>query len=593
MSEKHCHRVRQEIVFGILLLALVGLAARLVLLIRNGSCQVVQQAVRQQRMVIPLPGRVGSIRACASGSFPLLAGSRQAPLAYADPSLLSELQWQEQTLHLAEILHSQLTAPDRQVRRWRMYDEIISRRRQGRRYHVLGRDLSERQVEQIRQLDCRAVGIQHEWKREYPNGPLASAIVGFRRRDGVAGGGLELLLDDVLASRDGRRVMLADARRRPIWPVCQDSVLPSDGSDVFLTIDLNIQRFLSEAVGDSVQKFHAQWGTGIVINPHTGEILAMCSAPTFDPNRYSTTDPEAMANLAISAPVEPGSVLKPIYAAMAVQLGLVSWQSRFDVENGVYRAQRGGTIRDTHPEKVLSLRDIVIRSSNIGMAKIGEILGNERSYKIARHFGLGELTGIELPAESAGILRDLEDWDGYSMRRVPFGQEISTTTLQLGLAFSALANGGLLHKPRLIHHITDPDGKVRTPQVAPPRRVLSRDVAASALDVLREVVEDEHGTGENCRLSRWTSFGKTGTAQVPNRHGYNDRDYLGSFVGGAPAEKPALLVVISIYKPQRSRGYYGGTVAAPYVARVLEQSLEYLDVPPDKSVEALARTPGL
>jgi cell division protein FtsI (penicillin-binding protein 3) len=283
-------------------------------------------------------------------------------------------------------------------------------------------------------------------------------------------------------------------------------------------------------------------------------------------------------------------VLKPLFAAAAVQRGVVSWASRIDCENGVYRAHRGGRISDHgHSYDALCLRDVVIRSSNIGMAKIGEMLGNDRLYRIARQFGFGEPTGVELPAESPGILRDLHKWDGYSLRRVPFGQEISVTTLQLAMAFSSLANGGILHRPRLIHHIAGPDGKKRHLPVGPSRRVLSRRVAAEALDVLRGVVEDEHGTGRRCRLDRWTSFGKTGTAQVPDRHGYNDRDYMGSFVGGAPAERPAVLCVISIYKPDRTLGYYGGTVAAPYVGQVLAQSLEYLDVRPDRPREAWAR----
>jgi len=238
---------------------------------------------------------------------------------------------------------------------------------------------------------------------------------------------------------------------------------------------------------------------------------------------------------------------------------------------------------------MLSLEEVNVVSSNIGMAKVGEMLGNDELYRIARSFGFGSKTGIELPGESAGQVRPPGKWDGYSLRRVPFGQEISVTALQLTMAFCSLVNGGLLMRPRLVDSIVDAGtGQViwkSRPVVV--RRVLSSRVSARSLEVLRAVIE--RGTGRACRLSEWSSFGKTGTAQVAMSGGYNDRDYCGSFIGGAPASRPRVVCLISIYRPNRSLGYYGGKVAAPYVKEVLEQTLSYLGVPPDlpdRSAEA-------
>jgi cell division protein FtsI/penicillin-binding protein 2 len=349
-------------------------------------------------------------------------------------------------------------------------------------------------------------------------------------------------------------------------------------------MDVVIQGFLQRAVCQSVERYGAKWGTGVVMDPRTGEILAMCSAPTFNPNEYNTADPNHMTPHAIVSPYEPGSIFKPIMAAAAVQTGVVTYDTKLPIGqyNGVYRAHRGGRISDhgkAYPD--LSVEDGVVHSSNIAMSKIGERLGNRRMYEIVRAFGFGSKTSLPLRGESAGIVRDAEKWDGYSLRRVPFGQEIAATAVQLTAAFSALVNGGELLRPRLIERLTEPDGSVvyRSRRRAV-RRLLSPAVSKRTREVLAQVVE--RGTGKRCRLEKWTSFGKTGTAQIPGPGGYVDGAYTGSFVGGAPVDTPAVICLISIYWPDRSRGYYGGVVAAPYVREVLEQTLEYLDVPPDR-----------
>ncbi|MHC4295146.1 MAG: penicillin-binding transpeptidase domain-containing protein, partial [Planctomycetota bacterium] len=274
------------------------------------------------------------------------------------------------------------------------------------------------------------------------------------------------------------------------------------------------------------------------VDPFTGKVLAMCSAPTFNPNFYSETDSTHRTNRAICTPFEPGSAFKPIVAAAAVDAGALNYSSEIFCENGVYRAHRGGRIRD-HGESYgyLTLADGVIFSSNICMAKVGEKLGNARLYQIAKRFGFGDSTDVKLPGDSGGIIRPKDSWDGYSLRRVPFGQEISVTALQMTMAFSALANGGLLLKPYLIDKIVDSEGNImQRGQREVVRRVLSPQVAAQTLEVMQGVVE--RGTGKACRLMNWTSFGKTGTAQIPGEGGYVEGAYTATFVGGGPVERP-------------------------------------------------------
>jgi len=574
---------RINLAFGLLGLGAVVLCVRLGVLVHSDPACAAAKARRQQTMVVPLPGRPGGIFARTRGSYVPLVVSRQVPSCYLDPLLLRDEEAPEVCLALGQVLG---------VHPVHLQEQIVRRRE--KRFLWVRRGITEVEADAVRTLRLPAVRITHEWQREYPSGPLAATVVGFRQRDGVGAGGLELSLDERLSATDGKRVMLADAFRRPIWPVAEASRCPRDGANVFLCLDAVIQETLQNALEASVEQFGAQWGTGVVMDPQTGDVLAMCSAPSFDPADYQHASAAHRTNRAICTPFEPGSALKPVYAAAAVEAGLVGYQTQIFCENGMYHASRGGRISD-HGQHYghLTVEDVVVFSSNIGMAKIGEKIGNRAMYEVAGRFGFGQKTHVGLPGESGGIVRPAARWDGYSLRRVPFGQEISVTALQLVTAFASLANGGLLMQPRLIDHVLDADGNVvwRNPPRAL-RRVLSPSVAARSLATLQQVVE--RGTGKKCRLEHWTSFGKTGTAQIPGRGGYVDGAYVGSFLGGAPAGRtPRVLCLISIYWPERGKGYYGATVAAPFVKDVLEKSLRYLKVPPDRPEVAVRRGTGL
>jgi len=572
MQTESTPRGRLGVAFTLLLMGAGLLGVRQAGLINNSTADTLDLAAKQQRMVVPLAGRPGGIWVRTRHSYRLLAGSRQSPSCYMDPYMIPE----EQIDRVARDLARSLGLDSRGL-------SALIRSRRDSRFVWVKRDIKDREVEAVTSLGIPSmVGITHEWRRQYPNGALAAGVLGFCLADGSPGGGLELSQRRWLGATDGRRVLLADARRRPIWLSSDDSAPPTDGHDVYLTIDASIQSFLEEAICEAVDQYDGKWAVGVVVEPATGRILAMASAPTFDPNEFNQAPPDNWANRAILCPYEPGSVAKPIFAAAAVDAGVATYNTEVFCENGVYYAPRGGRITD-HGKSygMMTLEQGVVASSNICLAKVGGMLGNNRLHAAALRFGLGAATGIELPGEEPGTIRPLDKWDGYSTPRVPFGQEMSVTALQLAMAFAALGNGGLLMKPQLIEQVTDPHGQVvyrSQPKVV--RRVIRPETSASTVEVLRKVVEE--GTGQNSRLSQWTSFGKTGTAQIPGVGGYIEGAYTGSFVGGAPVKSPRVICLISVYWPDKQKGYYGSTVAAPYVKSVLERTLAYLEVPSDR-----------
>ncbi len=578
--------VRINTIFLLLVLGMLALGLKVVHLVRHRKEAIVKFAQAQRLRIIPLPARPGSIWGRSGTSYRQLADSRQVPLCFVDPAMVYKLD-SVNIDDLAADLAAVLSLDARTIR------EAIESRPDAR-YVVLKRELTDSESDAVRGLGVQAVaGISYEWKRFYPNGPLAANTLGFSYKgfgfnrselgspDRI-GTGLELVMAPFVAKQDGWDTMLTDAPRRPIERVVDESLPAEDGADVFLTLDLTIQGYLEAALAEIAVEYTPEFVTGIIVEPRSGRILAMASFPTYDPNAFEEATPEARMDHVILSPYEPGSVFKPLITAAAVDKGHVTYATRIDCENGEYRPHRGGRITD-HGQRydMLSVAEIIIKSSNIGMAKIGAQMGNEQLYDTLMQYGFDTPTGIGLPAEGAGTVRALGDWDTYSTPRVPFGQEVSVTSLQLVMAFSALANDGQLMKPILVDRIVASDGSVvvdRQPEVV--RQVVRPQVARESVDVMARVVEE--GTGKRARSNYWTTFGKTGTAQVAGPGGYVDGAYVGSFIGGGPVGSPRVICLISVYKPDRTRGYYGGTVAAPYVRQVLEQTLSYLDVPPDR-----------
>ncbi len=590
MEDVRHPRWRLHLLFGVLAAALLALIGRVAHLQYWRGEELIEFARGQQKRVILLPARPGNIFGRTAGGPVLLAASKQVPSCYVDPGLLSDAELPAVAARVAAAL---------QVPKAEVLATIM--RRRNTRFAFLARGITPDQAEAVRKLKIAAVKTMHEWRRHYPNGETAAHVLGFRQVDGAAAAGIERKADKWLKATAGRKVMRDDAARGGRMARLVEYEAPRDGRNVILTLDVMIQHFLERALAEAVEEFGNQEVTdpakataamGVVLDPSTGEVLAMASIPTYNPNHYQTTSSAQRRNRVVTDPFEPGSAFKPFIVAGAVQMGRATMDSQFHCYHGTYHAHNGGTIRDFPGERFgdLPLVEILIHSSNIGMAKLGERLGNESLWRIVSAFGYGRRTGIDIPGECPGRLVPTSEWTGYATRRLPFGQgPIMVTNLQLATAFAAIANGGLLMKPRVIHSVLDTDGKLlyRGEKQAV-RRVLTPPVAREMIQrALVNVVR--RGTGKRCRLDDWQAFGKTGTAQIGGPGGYEERAYTATFVAGAPALKPALVCAISVYRPDYGKGYTGGKVAAPAVRKVLAKSLPYLSVPPDDYESVAAR----
>ena len=427
------------------------------------------------------------------------------------------------------------------------------------------------------------IGIQSDWQRHYPMGSLAAHIVGFTSVDNRGLEGVELQCNEQLTGSSGQDIFFADIARRPIRLKQQSSRL-NDGVGIILTLDSTIQQFARAELSKQYESYEAESAVAIVAEPKTGAILAMISLPDFDPNDVRSTDPNNFRNRAINDQFEPGSILKPIVAAIAIDAGVVDKNEKIFCEYGNYRGKGFGRIGEygNHRFGNMKVWEILVHSSNIGMAKIGQKLGRDKLYKGLKLFGFGRKTSIDLPGEAEGLLWPVKKWTGYSVTRIPFGQEISVTAIQIVRAFCILANGGRLVRPFLVKAMVDNDGEILKLKRPPPAVgfVVSPEVARWIVtDAMVGVVNE--GTGKKAKLEKWQVFGKTGTANIAssNRKGYSDNAYIASFIAGEPADEPAVVVLVSIRKPnvKLGKGYTGGTVAAPVVARILEKTLNYLE----------------
>lgn len=583
---------RLNLIFGLLVLALMGLGIRMGLLLCDSRPKASRLAQTQEQLTLPLPGRIGSIFARANSTPVMLAGSKQLPSCYIDlkEDVLREDELSDVAIKLGQVLHLEALELNN-----------LFHLRRGSRFVWVKRHVTPDEATAVKALKCRAAGILPEWQREYPNATLGSTLVGWRMGNGEPGGGMELSLSNLLLPKDGYKTLSTDACRRPTGEV--ETKAPEDGSNIFLTIDTNVQTWLEEAIATSLDKSKAKWGVGVMVNPKTGEILGMCSITldpatrkpvSFDPEHFNATSADSRNNYAICVPFEPGSACKTPFATAAVSEGIVDWDTKIYCENGIFHSANGGTVSD-HGSHYgwLTVREIIEQSSNVGMGKIGLKAGNDLIYKWERDFGFGSRTGIDLPGETGGIVRGRRQMDGYSFR-VMFGQEISTSALQLAMAYCALANGGTLLKPWIVDRVVDCHGNVtQRGQRTVVRQACKPAAAQGAVEAMSGVVI--RGTGKAAKLSKWAAFGKTGTAQIPSpipgQHGYADGAFTGTFVGGAPASDPQVVCVISIHWPKVG-SHYGAVVAAPYWKDVMEKTLVYLNVAPDKEDEPEAPRGG-
>jgi cell division protein FtsI (penicillin-binding protein 3) len=460
---------------------------------------------------------------------------------------------------------------------------------QAKHFLWVKRRLSAVEVERIKELNLPAgiYGFREEYLRRYPQGPLAAQVIGLRDIDGRGQGGVEQSLNPVLAGRNGWRELIRDAQGRviDIQPTAEEPPLP--GRSVTLTLDAVIQLYAERELDTLVEKFQPKGCCAVVLSAETGEVLAMASRPTFDPNIPEKASDAAWKNRVISDIYEPGSTFKPFIVSWALQKKLIERDELFNCENGEYRMGRR-LLHDHHRYGSLNVTDILVKSSNIGMAKIGERLTNAGLFTAASNFGFGRKTGIELPTEEAGLLRPLAEWTSYSTGSIPMGQELSATPLQIITAYGALANRGRMNSPHLVLRIGD------DPLSAPPpvfvSQIVKPDIAEWLVqDVLTEVIH--RGTGRKAQLQSYQIFGKTGTAQKldPETGLYSKQLNISSFVCGGPADKPKVLVLVTVDEPTEGGDGFGGTVAAPAASKILEKTLQQLRIPARPTLRSVFR----
>jgi cell division protein FtsI/penicillin-binding protein 2 len=566
------------VVIGLLLLAMAGLVGRLVDLQLGGGDRALAYALPRRVSTVPVMARRGMVLDVRGR---ILAGSRLTNTVFADPWLLAEPSdgddWPSAELirSLSEILQQEPGELRAQITA-----------NPSKRFVTLARQVDDSAAERVRELRVFGVGVISEPVREYPMGSLFAHGLGFVGREGKGLEGLEAALDDVLTGHDGHKTVIKDASQRHLW-LDEDGGFepPVDGHDVVLSIDAVVQEIAERHLGEAVAQFEAPAGSLLVMDPRTGELLALANWPTFDPNNFQQADADARRDRAITDPVEPGSIFKPFVAATALKEKVVNTEELIFCHNGLAVFGKR-MLHDVHPYGQLTFKEIVAKSSNIGMAQLGLRLGNARIEPTLRAFGFGSPTGIELPGESGGILLPLNTWTSYSTTSLPMGQEISVTPLQVITAFSAIVNGGTLMRPRVVRGIVSADGEVIEDRSQPivRRQVLDAKTADYMRDVVLTAVVNE-GTGKRVQLDEYQVCGKTGTAQVARKDGkgYEPGAYTSSFVGAAPASDPRVAVLCMIYRPNASKGYYGSTVSGPAVREVIRETLAYLRVPPDRT----------
>ena len=459
-----------------------------------------------------------------------------------------------------------------------------------RRYIVIKREVPAATAnalrEKLRAGNLRGIYFEHDATRIYPNGSMLCHVIGFTDFDHHGIQGVEASMEEYLHGQDGYRFIEHNRAGQEIVPYRGQERAPRDGYQIHLSVDLGLQNIVENEIDAAMAQYFPQKATIILMRPQTGEILAMANRPHFDLNLRSEARPDQMKNRAIIDMMEPGSTFKIVAAAAALNERKVRPDSSIFCENGLWNF--GGTaLHDHRSFSYLSVREILIKSSNIGAAKLGLSVGEQKFYEYIRRFGFGERTGIELPGEINGLIRSPKSWSKISITRIPMGHEIGVTPLQMTVAMATIANGGKLIMPRIVKSITTSDGKsISSLSPVVLRQVISPETAREIGDALRGVVSDS-GTAAAATVPGFTIAGKTGTAQkVDPRGGYEEGKYVVSFAGYLPAEHPEFvgLVVLDDAHTSKPELNYGGLVAGPIFSHLAEKAARYLDLEPHEEI---------
>jgi cell division protein FtsI (penicillin-binding protein 3) len=481
----------------------------------------------------------------------------------------------------AEILSSVLGRTQKDL-----FNQIMEARSSGRRFLWIARRIAPEQAQLLETIDLAGVHTRKEPRRFYPNGPLAAHLLGYVGLDGNGLAGIEQVYNERISGEPGKLFLEKDSRGRA-YESTEISGRP--GQTIILTIDQSIQYQAETALTAAISQSGAKAGTAIVLEPHTGEILALANAPTFDPNDVGATTPAERANWALQNFYEPGSTFKVVAFSAAIEKGLAKPDDHIDCQMGsITIAKR--VIHDHHSFGNLTIAEALAKSSNVAAIKLGLRVGDPTMYDYITRFGFGSRTGIELPGETAGMVHPLRRWLPSSIGSIAIGQEVGVTPLQMAAAFGALANDGVRIAPHLIREIRNAAGATVYRPTPEQRRVISKETAGALRGMLEGVTLN--GTAKKAQLDGYTAAGKTGTAQKidTKTKTYSKTKFVASFVGFAPVNNPAVVIVVVIDEPGGS--YHGGEVAAPVFRQIAEQILPEMGVIPDtdfKGPELVAR----
>jgi len=556
-------KLRGAAVAAMLLLGFAGVGMRLVYLQVIKHDEYNAQAERQQSKLVKLPARRGRIYDRYGRE---LAVSVETKSLYAVPCKVKDVNSAARTV--APLIGARV--------------KDVAKRLRGKGSFVwLARKVSPDVPEKLERAEGAKeyTGWLEDSRRYYPKRGLASHVLGFTGMDNEGLEGLESSLDEYIAGRPGRAVMERDGTGREVLLKEEGYVPPVAGADVTLTIDETVQHIVEKELDGLMKKYSPASASAIVMDPISGEILALANRPAFNPNSFLEYPEGSWRNIAVSDIYEPGSTFKVVTAAAALEEGTVTPAERFYCGDGSIKVG-GKVIRDAHREKgYLTFAEIIQKSINTGTVKVALKLGDDKLYDYARRFGFGEKTGVDLPGEAKGVLRERKLWSGVSVASVAIGQEVGVTPLQMLSAMNCIANRGRRVRPYVVSTVTGPDGEVieQSPDTEH-ERVVSEATAGKLTEILCTVVE-EGGTAVKANISGYNVAGKTGTAQKFDRKigRYSREKYVSSFVGFVPAEEPRISVIVVVNEPHGA--IYGGTVAAPAFRSIVEQTMTYLKVP--------------
>jgi cell division protein FtsI (penicillin-binding protein 3) len=556
--EQRNARLRWLTIWALAAVWMVAILARLTYLQLFQYSDYLAKAQRQQQRVFEISPMRGTIFDRKGRE---LAVSLPMDSVFADPAEISDIPMVAQLLSRAlgvsaEDIETKIRAAHTPVR--------------------LGKKLSPETVQRIDDMNLRGVFFQKENRRVYPQHALAASVLGYVDVDEKGLGGIEYSLDSTIRGRPGKMMVVADGRRRSYD---SSESAPQPGGSVTLTIDETIQYIAEKELAAGIEATHAKHGTVVVQDPNTGELLAVANWPSFDPNDAGSYPDDTRMDRAVSAAYEPGSVFKVLTMTGAIENHLTNPAEMIDCQMGSI-VVAGRTIHDWHPFGVLSVGDILAHSSEVGTIKVSLKMGSARFYDAIRPFGIGQLTGIDLPGENRGLLRPVSEWTPSSIASIATGQEVSVTPIQMISAISALADGGDYNHPTIVRDIqTDrPEPELNGPD---PHRATDEQTAATIRGMMEGVVELPYGTGKPARLDGYTAAGKSGTAQKidPATGRYSKTDYNASFAGFAPVDNPAVTILVVLDSPIGA--HHGGEVGGPIFKRVAQQVLTYMAVPHD------------